>query len=529
MFQAKRSPFVVGVVTATSAFILSMGVQPPPVLSQTDANSDQKILHMLNRVTFGPRPGDVDDVKKMGVDKFLEQQLHPDTIPLPAALTASLSSNVAINTDPIELARRFYVKTDRKKKARVVEATANSTEEQKQTSIDLKKEQSSKRKEAYATLYTESTDAKIRRAVESPRQLQEVMVDFWFNHFNISNNKGRDRMWTGAYEQQAIRPYALGKFHELVMATSHHPAMLFYLDNWQNSKPESDPTPNPNRKKSKFKGLNENYARELMELHTLGVDGGYTQKDVIELARVLTGLGLAAGTGRKVNKSELGQFGSVFDSKRHDFGDKVLLGHTIKGSGEAEIGQAVNILCSSPATAHHISYQLAQYFVADAPPKPLVDRLTSTYQKTDGDITAMLGQLFHSPEFWDTKYIKYKNPFRYVVSSMRAANVSLTDYKPVLSSLKQQGMPLYACLTPDGYKNTQEAWLSPSSLLRRIQFATSIGSGRLANNNVDPADSKEISNSMKGLFEAKTLNVVASSPPNLRSAVLLGSPEFMNY
>ncbi len=203
----------------------------------------------------------------------------------------------------------------------------------------------------------------------------------------------------------------------------------------------------------------------------------------------------------------------------------------IAGSGEPEIEQAIDILCHAPATAHHISYQLAQAFVADDPPKALVDRLAVTFQKTDGDIRTMMDQLLHSPEFWQAKYenTKFKNPYRYVLSSLRAANVALTDYKPVLGLFRQLGMPLYGCLTPDGYKNTQIAWLSPGSLLQRIQFATGLGTGKLPNNPMDPLNYKDVSQSMNGLFSQKTLSVVATSPPPLRSSLLLGSPEFMNY
>jgi uncharacterized protein (DUF1800 family) len=491
---------------------------PKPAVSL----KQQQILHLLNRITYGPRPGDVEDVEKMGTEAFIQQQLQPETIQLPNTLTAYLASNEAINAGPIDLFRKFSQQAIARRLG-ISGKQQDRTPEQREQAKNMLKDN-------YVSLYTQSAEAKLRRAVESPRQLEEVMVDFWFNHFNVSNDKGLVHLWVGAYEQQAIRPYALGKFRNLVEATAHHPAMLFYLDNWQNTKPGSEMEGGKGR--GNFKGLNENYARELMELHTLGVDGGYSQQDVIQLARILTGLGLPPLNPRAYNAQlQIGPTGSVFDQSRHDFGDKQLLGVSIQGRGEGEIEQAITILCKAPATAHHISYQMAQYFVADEAPKSLVDRLAVTYEHTDGDIKAMMTELLHSHEFWDTKYenAKFKNPYRYVISSLRAANVSLTDYKPVLGFFRQLGMPLYGCLTPDGYKTTQEAWLSPDSLLKRIQFATGIGTGKLPNNPLDPLNYKDVSQSMRGMFTPKTLEVVASSPAPLRSSVLLGSPEFMNY
>jgi uncharacterized protein (DUF1800 family) len=434
------------------------------------------------------------------------------------------------------------------------------------------------------------TTSKLERVINSPWQLQEVMTDFWFNHFNISMNKGLDRMWVGAYENEAIRPYALGRFRDLLGATCHHPAMLFYLDNWQNTAPKSPGA------RGQFKGLNENYARELMELHTLGVDGGYTQHDVIELARVLTGLGLSRlggreqgpgaktnstsgqvtglGTGfgqgqiareqaalasstflsqhpglarwaatrgnsatgapnwQRANVTPVDKYGAVFDSSRHDFGDKILLGKKIPGTGEDEIEHALDMLARHPSTAHHICYQLAQYFVADNPPSGLVDRLSACFTATAGDIKAVLMELFRSPEFMDAhnQGNKYKSPFRYVVSCIRAAGVEPQDYRSIKQFLQLQGEPLYGCLTPDGYKNTSDAWLNPDALLRRINFAVGVGAGFLPGNQFDPPDYRKLGATMRdGKFSLQTVEVVGKQPTQLRSALLLGSPEFMKY
>jgi uncharacterized protein (DUF1800 family) len=498
---------------------------PPTALAQESAADDQKILHVLNRLTFGPRPGDADDVKAMGVDKFIEQQLHPQTIPMPQSLAEFLSSDDAINTAPLEMFKQYGPPAI--KAAADAQMTGNTEEDRK-----LKQQV---QRQNYQKLYQGAAEARLRRAVESPRQLEEVMTDFWFNHFNVSADKGLCHLWIGDYEQEAIRPNCMGKFRDLVEATSHHPAMLFYLDNWQNTKPVPQDAQANGKGAGRFKGLNENFARELMELHTLGVDGGYTQQDVIQLAKILTGLGLPPqrpGALRPgASQGHLEKFGAYFDPNRHDFGDKVLLGHEIKGTGEDEIEQAIDLLCRAPATAHHISYQLAQYFVADEPPKTLVDKLTKKYEATDGDIHAMLEELFHSPEFWDKKYdaAKFKSPYRYVVSSLRAANVALGNYKPAFNFCALLGMPVYRCLTPDGYKNTQVAWLSGDTLLQRIQFATGLGSGKLPNNELDPLNYEDVKKACDGIFTQQTLDVVAQAPPPLKSSLLLGSPEFMNY
>jgi uncharacterized protein (DUF1800 family) len=373
------------------------------------------------------------------------------------------------------------------------------------------------------------------RALDSERQLQEVMVDFWYNHFNISINKGFDHVLVGAYEEQAIRPNALGRFRDILGATCYHPAMLFYLDNWQNAAAGSALGPafgNAKGQGKKKGGLNENYARELMELHTLGVDGGYTQKDVIELARVLTGLSLPT-------RGYWGQFYAV----RHDQGEKVILGHKITAKGAGEIEEALDFLARHPSTAHHISYALAQYFVADEPPKALVDRMAKRFSESDGDIKAVLTTMLESGEFFDGQYQnnKYKSPFRYAMSSLRASGSRPMHYEPIYSFLKLQGQPLYACLTPDGYKNTKEAWLNSDALLKRINFATAIGAagsaktaGNFGGNRAFSQTSVQsydqvLSTVNGGQLSARTSAVIAKSPEPLKLALLLGSPEFMSY
>ncbi len=260
----------------------------------------------------------------------------------------------------------------------------------------------------------------------------------------------------------------------------------------------------------------------------MGVKGGYTQKDVAALAKILTGW-----TFRRTEQPNVGQYGFYFDAKRHDYSDKVFMGQTIKGSGIAEGEQALDILAKHPATARRISYQLSQYFVADQPPQALVERLSQTFLSTDGNIREVLNTLFRSPEFWDSRVYnaKFKTPYQYAVSSLRATGAEVTNFRPVVGFLQQAGMPLYGCLAPDGYKNTQESWLNPDGMTRRISFATALASGRLpllAPPAVSSAlEVTQLSNTLGNSFSVKTKQAIAASPPSLRAALMLGSPEFM--
>ncbi len=512
--------------------------------SVTKPDQDIQIVHVLNRLAFGPRPGDIDKVKAQGIKAYIQEQLNP---PIITEYEGVQDFGTPQGQKTMDLFQQYQVVRKRA-----------AAEEPADQQADRKQALQKATQQFFKGITDQYSTIKLQRAINSPWQLEEVMTEFWFNHFNISMNKGLDRMWVGSYEDEAIRPYALGRFRDLLGATCHHPAMLFYLDNWQNTAPNSAGA------RGQFKGLNENYARELMELHTLGVDGGYTQKDVIELARILTGLGLPsprgngprAGFGPRANlpiggplgrgavwagraafgrgggPEPVDKYGAVFDRNRHDFGDKVLLGHRIPGAGEEEIERSLDMLARHPSTAHHLSYQLAQYFVADNPPKALVDRLALRFTQTDGDIKAVLSELFKSPEFWDERYQnnKYKSPFRYVVSSIRATGVEPTNYKPLKQFLQMQGEQLYGCLTPDGYKSTTDAWLNPDSLLRRINFATGLGLGRLPGNEFDPPEYRLLGATMRGgRFSPQTVQVVANQPEQLRSALLLGSPEFLKY
>lgn len=570
------------------------------------ARNSKEVVHLLNRISFGPAPGDVERVKAMGVDAYIEQQLHPQSIQLPERIQ-QVSKATALTETP---ARLFLSYGRPALKTIATKANSDKPEDKKELQKMLR--------DTYHKLFDETATARIERAAESPAQLQEVMTDFWYNHFNISIEKNLDHLWVGSFEETAIRPYALGKFRDLLGATAHHAAMLFYLDNWQNTSPNSELAQVANRNKksaNRFKGINENYARELMELHTLGVDGGYTQKDVQELARVLTGLGLPPGAGGGFGLRNKGQrllmarggaggfrgnagpngpggpggaggsngsggsngfggpgvrqfptgstggspapmmqeqgsamfeqgiqdnvpneilnnkYGCYFDARRHDFGEKVVVGHHIAGTGEAEIEQVLDILSKHPSTAHHISYQLAQYFVSDTPPASLVDKMAAKFTQTDGDIASVLNTLFHSTEFWDTKAVnaKFKSPYRYLISTLRATNAQIENVQPSTGMLTQLGMPLYKCLTPDGYKNTKEAWLNPDNLINRLNFAAAYGVGRFPGIRPTVQDPTKLADCIGPSLSDKTIEAVMNSPNNMQISLLLGSPEFMKY
>jgi uncharacterized protein (DUF1800 family) len=451
----------------------------------------------------------------MGIWQYVSEQLNPELIqdPLSNMRTPALDAS---RRNPIDvLADYNQERSDARNK------TMNF-----QYMVLRGPRVKSQSQEFFRNLNKQYVTAKLQRAIDSPRQLQEVMTEFWYQHFNVCINKDIDRVWVGPYEDQAIRPYALGRFRDLLGATCHHPAMLYYLDNWQNT------APNSKGAKGNQRGLNENYARELMELHTLGVDGGYTQKDVIELARILTGLGYAPSPAALSDGKlqPIGSYGATFDTTRHDFGDKILLGKHFSGTGESEVEQALDMLARQPATAQHVCYKMAQYFVSDKPSPALVTKMAAVFRASDGDIKKVMTTMVQSPEFWSADNNKYKTPFRYVVSAVRAVGLEPQDYSPLIDMLNQQGQPTYAYLTPDGYKNTKEAWLNADSLLKRINFATALGMGTLKGNSYPPPEYRRLGATIAGSrFSPQTVTTIAAQPEELRSALLLGSPEFMYY
>jgi uncharacterized protein (DUF1800 family) len=522
-----------------SAFLLA--VLPARAASLTP---EQQAVHVLNRLAFGPKPGDIARVTQMGVQRYIDGQLNAGALAYPAELTGRLASLDAANRSAGEVLGKFV---------ELQKAARNDDEGAKQ-----------RRRAGLTAIALETAEARVLRAIDSPRQLEEVMVDFWYNHFNVFSGKGVDRALVASYERDAIRPYVLGSFRDLLGASAKHPAMLYYLDNYLST--SADYTPGrvrsaltammqPTAPKAKARGLNENYARELMELHTLGVDGGYSQKDVTELARMLTGWTYDQRALARSNQT----FG--FDAQRHDHGVKNWLGRVVPEQGQREGEMALDVLAQHPSTARHVSYKLAQYFVQDKPPAALVDRLARTFLDTRGDIRAVLRTLFASAEFMApaTLGAKFKTPYQFVISAARASAAPTENILPLLATMNQLGMPLYGCQTPDGYKNTQDAWLNPDALTRRITFATALAAGKLqlasrptmaavvdavmapaapmksaldvtpdAPSMAMPAlDAVQLQSTLGSAISGSTLATVAASAKPLRAAMLLGSPDFM--
>jgi uncharacterized protein (DUF1800 family) len=544
---------------------------------------DRQVVHVLNRLTFGPRPGDVEQVRRIGIDAWIDQQLHPERLaespvladrlrplvtldlPLwqilerypntPAALAARPPSsiaftallpqqrNVLLNCSvqeraatlasldpetrrlvlagapppvseglPDDLVQEGVNARKAEQEARQKEfrrlmpplnellspeqirtATTGTVEEKRALLESLEGDKRQKvlralapqalaglpslRREALAAAQPqmfvngELIEQKLYRAVYSNRQLEEVLVDFWMNHFNVFNGKGPGRVLLTSFERDAVRPHVFGRFKDLLLATARHPAMLYYLDNWQSQVPRDDfPVPAGVRRP----GLNENYGRELLELHTLGVDGGYTQADVIAVARAFSGWTIY----------DLQKFAEFqFNPAGHDRREKMILGHTLPAMrGEQDGLDAIDILAHHPSTARFISKKLAQRFVADDPPPALVNRMAATFAASDGDLRAVLQTLFRSPEFlsegaWQAKV---KSPLEMAVSGVRAMNADLTDTFALAQRIADLGEPLYGKLEPNGYPNTGDAWANTAGIMGRINFATALAGGQVA-------------------------------------------------
>ncbi|NES04847.1 MAG: DUF1800 domain-containing protein [Okeania sp. SIO2F4] len=453
--------------------------------------TDIKILHLINRLSFGPTPGQIEKIKNIGLEVYIQSQLQPNSIPYPKVLIQKLEYLDTLPLTPSEIITELRQLQQQGKELRLDQRGLNRIKGRFEQKIFL-----------------QATKGRFLRTLESPRHLEEVMVDFWYNHFNVFGRQGLNRLYFSSYEQQAIRPHALGKFRELLGATGRHPAMLIYLDNWQSHRGR----------------INENYARELLELHTLGVDGEYSQDDVIALAKIFTGWGLPPNNKRSEDPD-----GFYFDEKRHESGDKFFLGQTIKENGMAEGETALDILASHPSTAKHISYKLAQTFVSDEPSESLVKILSQSFLDSQGDISTVLNTLFNSSEFWQTEVhnSKFKNPYRFVASAMRAMGNEVDNFRPINGILDQLGMPLYGCVTPDGYKNTKEAWLDSDTMIRRSSLAIPLSGGLLGRGK--PISAEKLMATLGNNFSAQTRAVIDKSSADLRAALIFGSPEFMRY
>ncbi len=612
-----RLPLRQSLLPLVTATLLTLPATTAP--AQEALSNRNEIVHVLNRITYGPRPGDVEAVQKMGLQNYIEKQLHPETID-DSTVENLVSGFDLLQMSPEQLAQLF--EGERKKQqqkqalaARQAQATGESpnpsnppappnqgelapgtppTPQQRMANMMNQANQNRS-----VTAVEQLEQAKLVRAIDSPRQLQEVLVDFWSNHFNIDMKKGPDRVLKVVDDRDVIRPHILGRFRDMLEASAKSPAMLFYLDNALSSvarvvtpmeqqfteRVQAQMTQNGNgafappvpKVGEKRGGINENYAREIMELHTLGVDGGYTQKDVTEVARCFTGWTF---------KRETGEF--IFRPRMHDNGSKIVLGHEIPAGGGMNDGETVlDILASHPATAHHISLQLCQRFVSDNPPATLVDRVAGVFTRTGGDLRKVTGAILTSPEFLSPENYnnKIKSPLEFAVSAVRASGSSITPQPPqpydkLAATLEgaavmgrgqaadrlakrprqslnwhiyEMGEPLFACTPPTGYKEVSSSWVSPGALIERLNFAMALTQQELSDihfdsrtildgtdldkpgavlnqsasvllqNNITPSTRKVLEQAAlpaPGDSDSKTVN------PNKLIALMIGSPEF---
>ena len=651
----KRS--AVAVASATVLIAIPLCIAPFAIRAngpfETKLSPDRQIIQVLNRLTFGPRPGDVEEVRRVGLQAWIDLQLNPAHVPENPILETRLEPYETLRMDSEAVLRNYMQPQNMmmmvqgpnmntlmspEERRKVMQGTAEerraallamdpdkrkqvlatlpptnleSIPEFKQEADDARKAQQQERQaenrkrnpqledlltpdqitiarrgtpDQVKALFADlDPDKRVRvaaamppqtaaivpelrregmklrqpqqmvgsdlragklfRAVYSNHQLEEVLVDFWFNHFNVYEGKNVLNAAVSypalltSYERDAIRPHVLGHFKDLLLAVAQHPAMLYYLDNWQSMSTEADDRMQvgpfapafvsfalrqPNRQPH---GLNENYGRELMELHTMGVGGGYTQQDVIEVARCFTGW-----TVHKPNNPEF-----EFVSFMHDDGEKTVLGHKIVNGGEKDGLQVIDILARHPSTAHFISKQLAQRFVADNPPESLVNRMAQTFQKTDGDLRAVLQTMFNSTEFlsegaWQTKI---KSPFEMVVSAVRATMADTIDTTALNQKISDLGEPLYGKVEPNGYPVTGDGWLGTADLLGRLSFASALVSDQVAGVKVDSArwegkDAGAISRDLLGMDAApETLGAISGNlPPKSLAVLIIGSPEF---
>jgi len=622
--------------------------KPAPLA--TKLTKDEQIVHVLNRLTFGPRPGDAEEVRRMGIDKWIERQLHPESITENPVLADKLKPFDTLNQPVAELIKTYplappgimirFTPLNEILKQDQVNKLYNGTIEERRGIIDsldpearkkvlisvapqmlavvpeLKKAAEDARKaqqeermaamkkmnpplnellteqaqrdialkgkpaqvaellnqfdetkrrqlasviprqqlgglpelrrmgiaqrQPQEVIMTDLREGKILRAVYSNRQLEEVLVDFWYNHFNVFEGKMNVRPLLESYERDAIRPHVLGHFKDLLLATARHPAMLYYLDNWESIAPgafDIGPFAPPVEQMARqlaqrARGINENYGREIMELHTLGVDGGYTQQDVVNVARCFTGWTIAKPATDP-------QF--VFAAFMHDYGAKTVLGHAIPaGGGESDGLQAIDILAHHPSTARFISKELAQRFVADNPPKTLIDRMAATFTKTDGDIRAVLTTMFAAPEFYSEGAFqtKVKSPLEMVVSAARATGAEAIDGFMLGQRVADLGEPLYGKLEPTGYPNTGEAWLNSAGLFGRINFASALTNGALQGVTVDASrlegkDASSIARELLGYDPSAETREAIDTPPQGKpqpakaiAALVISSPDF---
>jgi uncharacterized protein (DUF1800 family) len=552
---------VVDVPTLAAATSKEKKKNEDPVLKGlpiTELSSDEAILHALNRLAYGPRPGDVERVRQMGLARWIEQQLNPKTIndtavearlnvyPTLTMSTARLLAEYPNAKQAAKLAERGKpapepIRAAQKQADEGVTAMARESDADNgggsgaqensgtmvasaapaDTPSPMKLNPATKgaggKKDVLGMdpnvvppaisddsrrpqrVVEELAMAKMTRAIYSERQLQQVMDDFWLNHFNVFAGKGEVKWYLTSYERDVIQPNALGKFKDLVTGTAKSPAMLFYLDNFLSADPKAAQRQAMQRaarqqmrrypprqqaqqgqNKKQQRGLNENYGRELMELHTLGVDGGYTQKDVTEVARCFTGWTIE-------EPREVAQF--KFDEKVHDPDPKVVLGKKIHAGGMKDGEQVIDLLVKNPNTAKFISTKLARRFVSDTPPPTLVERMAKSFQKSGGEIREVLRTMVYSPEFWSREAYraKVKTPYELVVSSARALGTEVDTPMPLVQWVGRIGEPLYQCQPPTGYSDKAETWVNSGALLNRLNFSLALAGNKVRGSRSDVA------------------------------------------
>jgi len=475
-------------------------------------------LILLDRLTFGINTSSAAHLQAVGVERWLNEQLHPPAVSvLPEAAKSQIEAMADVHKFPFDMLQSF-------------DAQAKSANQV--ADPDQRKAAQNVYQQAMNDRMKQAQARSILHAIYAPDQLRERMTWFWFNHFNVHQYKSNLRILVGDYEEHAIRAHALGKFRDLLMATLRHPAMLRYLDNTDNAAGH----------------INENYAREIMELHTMGVGSGYSQADVEALARILTGVGIDAKPEEPKLKVELqsqlireGAF--EFNPARHDYGDKTFLGHQIKGRGFAEVDEAIDILVHHPATATHLSKQIATYFVSDNPPDSLVAKMAQAFKTSDGDIAAVLSAMVHSPEFSASLKpgAKFKDPVHWVFSAVRLAydDKVILNTLPVQNWLNRLGEGLFNHETPDGYSMIAASWNGPGQMTLRFEIARQIGSGSAGlfkpdmPNAVDRPAFPLIQNALyfnglrQTLSPATTAALDQAVSPQDWNTLFLSSPEFM--
>ena len=602
-----------------AALVAARTSKPKPAADYTAFRQklpkDDQIVHALDRLTFGPKPGDIEAVRKLGLKKWIDLQLHPERIPEnpevarrlepleslrmsqsdaernypnPQMIRAIATGRQAMPEDPVT--RAAVERVIRRLKARKDAADPNATEpvtpldqiltrDEIRTlrtgTLDQKREflaalPESKIDDLVIALPTglrfqlmpvaepalrrkmmlmtapqqlivyDLSEGKLARAIFSNRQLEEQLADFWYNHFNVYLDKGADRFLVPTYEREAIRPHLLGRFRDLLEATAQSPAMLFYLDNWESVGPDTQRRPANAKRNAKQppRGLNENYARELMELHTLGVDGGYTQKDVTEVARCFTGWTIRP-------PQQGGDF--FYNDRVHDKGEKIVLGVRIPaGGGRDDAEKVLDILAAHPSTANFISRKLAQRFVADDPPPQLIEKMARKFHDSHGDLRAVMKTMLDSNEFFSqgAYRAKVKTPFEMIVSAVRATGAQVDTAFPLANQIAQMGEPLYRKLEPTGYSSANAEWVNSAALLGRMNFALALVQNRVPGVKVDASkydgDPGDIARMVlfrdatpetraaieKALAGQQTKNPGAPPDPAMVAGLVLGSPDF---